>query len=70
MPFSLLVQGYPKTDVPAVHVQGPALQGMFLHLLQDVDPVVVRRLHDNSKYRPYTLSPLGIEESIAESSRE
>jgi len=62
MPFSLLVQGYPKTDVPVAQVQGPALQGMFLHLMQAVDPAVSARLHNDDKYRPYTLSPLGIGE--------
>lgn len=62
MPFSLLVQGYPKDNVPAIQVQGPAVQGMFLHLLEDVDPTVVRRLHEDHRYRPYTLSPLGLGE--------
>jgi CRISPR-associated endoribonuclease Cas6 len=70
MPFSLLVQGYPKTDVPAVHVQGPALQGMFLHLIREVDPALCQRLHDDSKYRPYTLSPLGIGEPTPDPSQE
>lgn len=61
MPFSLLVTGYPKDDVPVTHVQGPALQGMFLNLMGEVDPAVAARLHDDSRYRPYTLSPLGVE---------
>lgn len=60
MPFSILVQGYPHDDAPVPQVQGSALQGMFLHLIDDVDPTVGQRLHDDSKYRPYTLSPLGI----------
>jgi CRISPR-associated endoribonuclease Cas6 len=60
MPFSLVLQGYPQADVPVAHVQGPALQGMFLHLIQEVDPAVNVRLHNDDKYRPYTLSPLGI----------
>ena len=62
MPFSILLQGYPTDNVPAPHVQGATVQGMFLHLLEEVDPAVARRLHDESKYRPYTLSPLGIGE--------
>jgi len=61
MPFSLLLHGYPKTDIPVAHVQGPALQGMFLHLMQAVDPAVSARLHTDDKYRPYTVSPLGID---------
>lgn len=62
MPFSILLQGYPKTDIPVAHVQGPALQGMFLHLLEHVDPAVSERLHTDNQYRPYTLSPLGVGE--------
>lgn len=60
MPFSILLQGYPTSDVPASHVQGPSVQGMFLHLLEEVDPSVNQRLHNDSRYRPYTLSPLGV----------
>ena len=70
MPFSLLLQGYPTTDVPVAHVQGPALQGMFLHLMQAVDPAVSARLHNDDKYRPYTLSPLGIGELTPGHSQE
>jgi CRISPR-associated endoribonuclease Cas6 len=70
MPFSLLLQGYPKTDVPVSHVQGPALQGMFLHLMQAVDPAVSARLHNDDKYRPYTLSPLGVGEPTPIPSQE
>ncbi len=62
MPFSLLLHGYPTQNVPVAHVQGPSLQGMFLHLIDEVEPEVCRRLHADSKYRPYTLSPLGIGE--------
>ncbi|PIE31971.1 hypothetical protein CSA56_16870 [candidate division KSB3 bacterium] len=32
MPFSILLQGYPTRDIPVAHVQGPAIQGMFLNL--------------------------------------
>jgi CRISPR-associated endoribonuclease Cas6 len=60
MPFSILLQGYPTSDVPVAHVQGPVLQGMFLHLISEVDPAVADRLHHEDNYRPYTLSPLGI----------
>ncbi len=60
MPFSLLLQGCPTSDIPVAHVQGPALQGMFLHLIREVDPAVSERLHHEDDYRPYTLSPLGI----------
>jgi CRISPR-associated endoribonuclease Cas6 len=63
MPFSILLHGYPKTDIPVSHVQGSALQGMFLHLMQEVDPAVSARLHNDDKYRPYTLSPLGVGET-------
>ncbi len=60
MPFSLILYGYPTRDAPVPRVQGPAVQGMFLHLLGDVDPATVQRLHTENMYRPYTLSPLGI----------
>lgn len=61
MPFSMLMTGSPTREIPIAHVQGPALQGMFLHLLESVDPDVMQRLHADNRYRPYTLSPLGIE---------
>jgi CRISPR-associated endoribonuclease Cas6 len=60
MSFSMLMTGYPTQDIPAGRVQGPALQGMFLHLLESVDPGAAQRLHEDNRYRPYTLSPLGI----------
>jgi len=60
MPFSILMQGTPTDNAPVAQVQGPALQGMFLHLLDTVDHAVCQRLHDDSRYRPYTLSPLTI----------
>ena len=62
MPFSLLISGYPTSDLPAGQAQGPAVQGMFFNLLEAVDPSVVQRLHNDQKYRPYTLSPLGVGE--------
>jgi CRISPR-associated endoribonuclease Cas6 len=64
MPFSILIQAYPKTDVPVAHVQGPILQGMFLELIRQVEPDMNQHLHDDSQYRPYTLSPLGLGEQI------
>lgn len=60
MPYSLIVNGYPTQDAFPASVQGPAVQGMFLHLLEQVDPAVAARLHAENRYRPYTLSPLGI----------
>ncbi len=66
MPFSILIHGYPHHDAPVPHVQGPALQGMFLQLLREVNPAVCERLHDDSRYRPYTLSPLGLGEPAAD----
>jgi CRISPR-associated endoribonuclease Cas6 len=65
MPFSILIQAYPQADVQAIHVQGPALRGMFLHLIRDVDEATCQRLYDDSAYRPYTLSPLGLGEPDA-----
>jgi CRISPR-associated endoribonuclease Cas6 len=62
MPFSIILNGYPKDEVPVPHVQGPALQGMFLHLMEQVDPAVSARLHNDDRYRPFTLSPLGVGE--------
>ena len=62
MPFSILINGYPQRAVPVAQVQGPALQGMFLQLMEQVDPAVSARLHADNRYRPYTLSPLGIGE--------
>ena len=62
MPFSIVINGFPKKNMPVPQIQGPALQGMFLHLMEQVDPATSARLHDDSTYRPYTLSPLGIGE--------
>lgn len=60
MPFSMLMTGYPTQEIAMAQAQGPALQGMFLHLLESVDPGVAQRLHVDNRYRPYTLSPLEI----------
>lgn len=65
MPFSILVQAYPKTDVPVAHVQGPILQAMFLNLIKQVDPAVATRLHDDPGHRPFTLSPLGVADEVS-----
>jgi hypothetical protein len=48
MPFSSLLQGYPTSDIPVAQVQGPAVQGMFLHLIQEVDPAVGQKLPQDS----------------------
>lgn len=69
MPFSIILNGYPKDNVPVAHIQGPALQGMFLHLIGQVDPAVSARMHNDGRYRPYTLSPLGIGEPTPASPR-
>lgn len=52
MPFSIIINSAPKADVPVSHVQGPVLQAMFLHLMEQVDPEVSARLHDEPGYRP------------------
>jgi CRISPR-associated endoribonuclease Cas6 len=39
---------------------------MFLQLIAEVDPALNRRLHEDNRYRPYTLSPLGIGEQCRE----
>ena len=62
MPFSIVINGFPTKSLPVPQIQGPALQGMFLHLMEQVDPATSARLHDDNTYRPYTLSPLGIGE--------
>lgn len=65
MPFSIIINSAPKADVPVSHVQGPVLQAMFLHLMEQVDPEVSARLHDEPGYRPFTLSPLGLEDEVS-----
>ncbi|PIE35701.1 CRISPR-associated endoribonuclease Cas6 [candidate division KSB3 bacterium] len=60
MPFSIFLQVYPHDDIPLGQAQGPALQGMFLSLIRAVDPAAAARLHEENRYRPYTLSPLGL----------
>jgi hypothetical protein len=65
MPFSIIINSYPKTDIPVAHVQGPVLQAMFLSLIQAVDPAISTRLHDEPGYRPFTLSPLGIYDEVS-----
>ena len=64
MPFSLLVQSYPQEDVPVAHVQGNILHAMFFHLLDQVDKKLVDRLHEDNRYRPFTLSPLALHEDV------
>jgi len=63
MPFSLLVCASPQREVSLDDAQGTALQGMFLHLIRAVDPVLSAKLHDDNMFRPYTLSPLGVGEA-------
>ncbi len=70
MPFSIVMNGYPQHDVPVPQIQGPALQGMLLHLIEEADPDTARRLHDDKRFRPYTLSPLGIGEPTPAPSQE
>lgn len=65
MPFSIVIDSAPKADAPVSHVQGPALQAMFLKLIQQVDPEVSARLHDEPGCRPFTLSPLGLYEEVS-----
>jgi CRISPR-associated endoribonuclease Cas6 len=65
MPFSIIINSYPKTDIPVAHVQGPVLQAMFLSLIQAGDPAISTRLHDEPGYRPFTLSSLGIYDEIS-----
>jgi CRISPR-associated endoribonuclease Cas6 len=65
MPFSILINSYPKTDVSVGHVQGPAIQAMFLSVFQQIDPNMSAHLHDEPGYRPFTLSPLGIYEKVS-----
>ena len=60
MPLSILLNMTPKTNIPVAHVQGPALQAMFLHLMQQINPSVSARWHNEPGYRPFTLSPLGV----------
>jgi len=62
MPFSLLICAKPQREAAIVDVQGTALQGMFLNLIRAVDPALSAKLHDDSAFRPYTLSPLGVVE--------
>ena len=65
MPFSILINSYPKTDISVGHIQGPAVQAMFLSLIQQIDPRVSAHLHDEPGYRPFTLSPLGIYDKVS-----
>lgn len=64
MPFSLLVLSVPQTDVPVAHVQGNILHAMFFHILEQVDPALVQRLHEDNRYRPFTLSPLALSKVV------
>lgn len=56
MPFSLVLQGYPKEDIPVAHLQGHILHAMFFHLLEQIDPELAKRLHQDNRSRPFTLS--------------
>ncbi len=64
MPFSLLIQSYPQEDVPVAHVQGNILHALFFHLIEQVDGKLAERLHEDNRYRPFTLSPLALNEDI------
>lgn len=60
MPFSLLVQSYPQQDLPVEYLQGHLLHAMLFHVLEEFDPDLAERLHQDNCYRPFTISPFTV----------
>jgi CRISPR-associated endoribonuclease Cas6 len=67
MPFSLVVHSVPQTDAPVTHVQGRVLHALFLHLIDQIDPALAERLHEQNQFRPFTLSPLAASQDVERS---
>lgn len=67
MPFSLVVQSVPHTDVSLSSVQGHLLHALFFHLIGQIDHDLAQRLHEQNRSRPFTLSPLAVSQELERS---
>jgi CRISPR-associated endoribonuclease Cas6 len=48
----------PKKNTSLPATSGPLTQALFLNLVRQFDPALSARLHDEPRYRPYTVSAL------------
>lgn len=61
--YSLILELVATSSVPIPTRRGDQTQALFLHLVEQIDPDLSRRLHDEDNYRPFTVSRLSSSES-------
>lgn len=61
--YSLILELVSTSSVPIPTGRGDQTHALFLHLVEQIDPDLSRRLHDDDNYRPFTVSRLSSPES-------
>src|SRR5258708_10713056 len=61
--YSLILELVATSSVPIPTGRGDQTHALFLHLVEQIDPDLSRRLHDDDNYRPFTVSRLSSPES-------
>lgn len=61
--YSLILELVATSSVSIPTGRGDQTHALFLHLVEQVDPDLSRRLHDDNTYRPFTVSRLSSPES-------
>ena len=56
--YSLILELVAMSSVPIPTGRGDQTHALFLHLVEQIDPDLSRRLHDDDNYRPFTVSRL------------
>jgi CRISPR-associated endoribonuclease Cas6 len=56
--YSLVLELVATSSVPIQTERGDQTHALFLHLVEQIDPDLSRRLHDDENYRPFTVSRL------------
>jgi CRISPR-associated endoribonuclease Cas6 len=60
MPYSLVLNLIPKTDIPKSHLNGRNLHALFLDLVSSVDRELGNNLHQQTGKKAFTLSSLQV----------
>lgn len=58
MLYSLILELVATSSVPIPTGRGDQTHALFLRLVEQIDPDLSRRLHDDNNYRPFTVSRL------------
>jgi CRISPR-associated endoribonuclease Cas6 len=56
--YSIILELSPIANATLPATMGHQAHALFLDLINQVDPVLAARLHDESTYRPFTISPI------------